>query len=195
MQLKAFSRNFLNILLLLMPSVALGHSGDVPHSGFLHGFSHPFSGLDHVLAMIAVGLWAAQASNRNIWLLPLTFTVIMGLGGLLGIITLPVLFAEQGITLSLLVLGILLACRKLLPPSLSILLTGLFALSHGYAHGSEMPPDITLLTYATGFMSATLLLHLFGITLAWLFRRLAGVIWVRFSGIIIACYGGFLSFQ
>lgn len=180
------------IALLTVPSLVSAHTGIGPHNSWLHGFSHPFSGLDHVLAMIAVGLWAAQVPDRIIWLIPLIFIAVMGLGGLLGTITLPIVFAEHGIMLSLLVLGTLLASRKHLPLSVSLMLIGLFALSHGYAHGSEMPPSLSMFFYAAGFMLATLLLHLCGISLALLFRNLASVIWVRFSGIIIACYGGFL---
>ncbi len=180
---------------LIMPSLVFPHSGAGPHNDWLHGLSHPLSGLDHVLAMIAVGLWAAQAQSRIIWLFPLIFVAVMGLGGLLGMITLPVSFAEYGIMLSLLVLGTLLACRKHLSLSTSIILIGLFALSHGYAHGSEMPQSISMFSYAAGFMLATLLLHLCGIGLALLFRNFASINWVRFSGIMIAFYGGFLILQ
>lgn len=188
-----FSR--LSVLIIpfwIIPAMAFAHSGAGPHNGLLHGFSHPLSGLDHGLAMIAVGLWAAQAHGRIIWLIPLVFVMVMGLGGLLGMITLPIAFAEYGITLSLLVLGALLACRKHLPLSASIILVGLFALSHGYAHGNEMPQSISMISYAAGFMLATLLLHLCGIGLALLFRIFANANWIRFSGIIIAFYGGFL---
>ncbi len=190
--LKFFQLPVLIIVLLLIPSLALAHTGIGLHNGWLHGFTHPLSGLDHVLAMIAVGLWAAQMGSRIIWLIPLIFVAVMGLGGLLGIITLPMAFAEYGIMLSLLVLGALLACRKHLPLSASIILVGLFALSHGYAHGSEMPQSISIFSYATGFMLATMLLHLCGIGLALMARNFASVNWIRFSGIMIACYGGFL---
>ncbi len=179
----------------IMPSLVFAHTGADPHNGWLHGFSHPLSGLDHVLAMVAVGLWAAQAHSRIIWLIPLVFVMVMGLGGLLGMITLPIAFAEYGITLSLFVLGTLLACRKHLPLSASIILIGLFALSHGYAHGNEMPQNVSMFPYAAGFMLATMLLHVCGIGLALLFRNFISVSWIRFSGIIIAFYGGFLMIQ
>ena len=191
-----FSR--LSVLIIpfwIIPAMAFAHSGAGPHNGLLHGFSHPLSGLDHGLAMIAVGLWAAQAYGRIIWLIPLVFVMVMGLGGLLGMITLPIAFAEYGITLSLFVLGALLACRKHLPLSASIILVGLFALCHGYAHGSEMPQDVSMFPYAAGFMLATMLLHVCGIGLALLFRNFTSVSWIRFSGIIIAFYGGFLMIQ
>jgi urease accessory protein len=193
--LKFSSPLYLAILFLITSVPAFAHTGAGPHNGWLHGFFHPLNGLDHILAMIAVGLWAAQARGRIIWLIPLIFVTVMGLGGLFAMIVLPMAFAEHGIILSLLVLGALLACRKHLPFSASIMLIGLFALSHGYAHGSEMPPGIPMFSYAAGFMLATALLHLCGIGLAWLCRNSAGIRWVRISGIMIACYGGFLMVQ
>lgn len=188
---------FLRLLLLIAPllivsPLVFAHTGDGPHNSWLHGFAHPLSGLDHILAMIAVGLWAAQAHDRIVWLFPLIFVVVMGLGGLFGAVALPLAFAEHGIMLSLVILGALLAWRKDLPLSASVLLIGLFALSHGYAHGSEMPSSAALPSYAMGFMLATMLLHLCGIGLAQLCKKFAGIRWIRFSGIIIAGYGGFL---
>lgn len=180
---------------LLLSSMAFAHTGDGPHNGFAHGFSHPLSGLDHMLAMLAVGLWAAQMHGRRVWLLPLIFVVVMGLGGLLGMIVIPVSFAEHGIVLSLLILGLLLASMTQLPISIGIMLIGLFALSHGYAHGNEMPSGTPLWSYATGFMLATLGLHLCGIALALLFKKLAHTSWLQLSGLMIACYGGFLWVQ
>jgi len=195
LQLKFSKFSVLIIPFWIAPSLVFAHTGAGPHNGLLHGFYHPLSGLDHMLAMIAVGLWAAQAHSRIIWLIPLIFVAVMGFGGLLGMITLPITFAEYGITLSLIVLGALLAYRKHLPLGASIILVGLFALSHGYAHGSEMPQSISMFSYAAGFMLATLLLHLCGIGLALLFRNLASANWIRFSGMMIAFYGGFLMIQ
>lgn len=190
--LKFFLLQTAIIAYLIIPSAAFAHTGIDPYDDWLHGFIHPFSGLDHVLAMIAVGLWAAQADGRILWFIPLIFVVVMGLGGLLGIITLPVTFAEYGIMSSLMVLGVLLACLKQLPLNISIILVGLFALSHGYAHGSEMPQSSSVFSYAAGFMAATLLLHLCGIGLALLARSFESVYWIRFGGMMIACYGSFL---
>ena len=194
-RLKFSPLSVLIIPLWIMPSLVSSHTGAGSHNGWLHGFFHPLSGLDHILAMIAVGLWAAQAHSLIIWLIPLVFVTVMGLGGLLGMITLPIAFAEYGIILSLLIPGTLLACRKHLPLSASIILVGLFALSHGYAHGSEMPQGISMFSYAAGFMLATLLLHVCGIGLALLFSSFASTNWVRYNGIIIAFYGGFLMLQ
>ena len=185
----------LGMTCLLLSSQVSGHTGDGPHNGFMHGFNHPLSGLDHMLAMIAVGLWAAQRQDRMIWSIPLLFVAVMGLGGILGMLVMPVTFAEHGIVLSLLILGLLLTSRKQLPKSISIFLIGLFALSHGYAHGSEMPPGMPLWSYAAGFMFATSGLHLCGIALAVLFKKLIHVDWLRLSGLMIAGYGGFLGLQ
>ncbi|WP_164502753.1 HupE/UreJ family protein [Nitrosomonas oligotropha] len=193
--LKFFSLLLLIAPLLIASPLVFAHTGDGPHNGWLHGFAHPLSGLDHILAMVAVGLWAAQAHGRIVWLFPLIFVAVMGLGGLFGAIALPLAFAEHGIMLSLVILGALLAWRKHLPLSASVLLIGLFALSHGFAHGSEMPSSAALPSYAAGFMLATMLLHLCGIGLAQLCKKFAGTRWIRFSGIIIAGYGGYLLIQ
>ncbi|NBQ70827.1 MAG: hypothetical protein EBU46_19150 [Nitrosomonadaceae bacterium] len=125
-------------------------------------------------------------------MIPLIFVAVMGVGGLFGMITLPLAFAEYGIMLSLVILGALLAWRKHLPLGASVLLIGLFALSHGYAHGNEMPSSISMASYAAGFMLATMLLHLCSIGLALLCKKFADTRWIRFGGIIIAGYGGFL---
>lgn len=177
------------------PALAFAHTGDGPHVGFLHGFSHPFSGLDHVLAMVAVGLWAAQWQGRMLWFIPMAFVAMMGLGGLLGMVSVPSILAEHGIVLSLVILGILLIRRMALQPGFSLGLIAVFALSHGYAHGNEMPSDISLLGYASGFMSATVLLHLIGIGLALLLRNRGSINWLRFSGIMVSGYGGLLLLQ
>ena len=190
--LKFFWLLLLIIPILITSPLAFAHTGDGPLNGWLHGCTHPLSGLDHILAMVAIGLWAAQGHGRIVWLFPLIFVGVMGLGGLLSMIALPLAFEEYGIMLSLVILGALLAWRKHLPLSVSVLLIGLFALSHGYAHGSEMPSSISLPSYAVGFMLATMLLHLCGIGLALLCKKFAGTRWIRFSGIIIAGYGGFL---
>lgn len=183
---------FLLFSLMLFPLLVFAHTGDGPHNGLLHGFFHPLTGLDHVLAMVAVGLWAAQTRGRMIWSLPLIFVLVMGLGGLLGIITLPTILVEYGIILSLFILGLIIFRGGYLPHTVSIALIGLFALCHGYAHGSEMPPSVSIFPYATGFMMATTLLHLCGIGIALFIKGFCGINWLRLSGVVIALYGGFL---
>ncbi len=179
-------------VLMAFSPLVFAHTGDGPHNGLSHGFFHPLTGLDHILAMVAVGLWAAQTGGRMIWSLPLTFVVVMGLGGLLGAVTLPTVLAEHGIVLSLLILGLIILRGGYLPRTASIVLIGLFALCHGYAHGSEMPPSVSLFPYAIGFMLATTLLHLCGISIALFLKRLGGIDWLRLSGVVIAFYGVFL---
>lgn len=192
--MKNFFRRPSNIffcIVMLFSAQTWAHSGDSLHDGLLHGFFHPLSGLDHVLAMLAVGLLAASTVGRLVWILPLTFVVVMGLGGLLGVLTLPSVLAEHGIILSLLVLGGLIYRGGYLPQWVGIVLIVLFALCHGYAHGSEMPQRVSIISYAIGFMLATSLLHLCGIGMALLLRKFSGL-WLRMSGVLIALYGGVL---
>ncbi len=173
---------------LLMPGLASAHIVPGTAHGWREGFAHPFSGLDHLLAMFAVGLWAAQHRGRAVWMIPLTFVGVMGLGGLLGLTgaTLPggQLGVELGIALSVLVLGALLATATRLQPSWGMFLAGLFALFHGYAHGHEMPLSVGALSFSLGFMAATLLLHGMGVAAGFYLRNQQRA--VRFIGATIA---------
>ena len=177
------------LLLLMLPFSAVAHTGLGAHNGLLHGFSHPFSGLDHVLAMIAVGIWATQMGGRAIWLTPFVFVVVMVLGGLLGVVALPLVFVEYGIALSLLVSGGLIAAAIRLPFSMSIGLISVFALCHGFAHGNEIPASTSVFSYAAGFALATASLHLCGVALALQFKKLDRLQWLRLPGLIIALAG------
>src|SRR5438552_13637461 len=122
---------------LWLPSWAYAHVGPGGSSGFLRGFSHPLTGLDHIVAMVAVGLWAAQRGGRSIWLVPVTFVIVMALGGVLGAAGIALPWVERGIIASVLVLGVLIAAAVRLPLAAATLLVGLFALFHGHAHGAE----------------------------------------------------------
>lgn len=147
--------------LLLASGAAGAHTGHGA-SGFSAGLSHPFGGPDHLLAMLAVGLWAAQMGGRRIWLLPVAFMAMLALGA--GVAQFqPSLAIEPGIAASVLVLGLLVAgaSRFALPASLA--LTASFGLMHGYAHGAEMPGAVAPAAYALGFLAATAALHLTGI--------------------------------
>jgi urease accessory protein len=148
---------------LLMPGLASAHIVPGTTHGWREGFAHPFSGLDHLLAMFAVGLWAAQHRGRAVWMIPLTFVGVMGLGGVLGLTGATLPGVELGIALSVLVLGALIATATRFQPSWSMCLVGLFALFHGYAHGHEMPLSVGALSFSLGFMLATLLLHATGL--------------------------------
>ena len=170
-------------------SAALAHVGDHSHMGFIEGVLHPFSGLDHLLAMVAVGLWASQLGGRALWLLPLTFPVVMAVGAALGFGGVPLPWVEIGITASVLVLGAAVALT--LRPSLavSLPLIGLFAALHGYSHGVELPANASALTYAAGFVAATLVLHLAGIALGLAANRVPLRYAARTAGGAIASVG------
>jgi urease accessory protein len=178
----------LTLLLGAMPTMVYAHPGEA--GGLAHGLAHPFSGLDHLCAMVAVGLWSAQMGGRAAWMVPLSFVAVMALGGLLGMAAIALPYAETGIVLSLLVLGVLIAAAVRLPLALSAVLVGVFALFHGYAHGAEMSPGASALAYALGFMLANALLHLSGFT----FGVLARAQMQRFAGAVVAMTGGYLWF-
>src|SRR5690349_2454575 len=142
---------FTAIAVVLGPSSAFAHSGVSPAHDLLHGLEHPLTGLDHILAMFAVGLWAAGRGGGAIWLVPLTFVGVMTVGGGIGMSGFSLPFVEPGIVLSVIILGVFVAAAIRLPLSLSAAIVGLFALVHGYAHGAEIPSTASGLSYALGF--------------------------------------------
>jgi urease accessory protein len=129
------------------------------------GFAHPVGGLDHVLAMVAVGILAAQQGGRALWLVPAAFVGMMVAGGALGVAGIPLPYVELGIAGSVVVLGAVIAAGRRLPVALAMSLAGAFAVFHGHAHGTEMPLDASGLEYGAGFVLATALLHAAGIGL------------------------------
>lgn len=180
-------------LLIFVPGIAHAHVGTGELGSWAHGMLHPVAGLDHLCAMVAVGLWAAQTGGRVLWLAPLTFVAVMALGGLLGMaeIALPPVVEggiEGGILMSLLVLGVLIAAAIRLPLAASLALVGLFALFHGYAHGAEMPHSNSGLSYAFGFMLTTAALHLGGIGIASWCARTGRPQWLQLAGAVM--FGG-----
>lgn len=158
-------------LALLTPSIALAHVGVGDTSGVAHGFMHPVSGLDHVLAMVAVGMFAAPLGGRALWLVPLAFMTMMALGGTLGIPGVGMPYLELGIGLSVVMLGAALALALAPPLAVAMALAGLFAIFHGMAHGAEMPVTASALAYGLGFITATAMLHAIGIGLGLLAAR------------------------
>jgi urease accessory protein len=177
---------------VLIPTVALAHAGHGDTSGLVHGFTHPITGIDHVLAMVAVGVLAVQFSGPALWLIPLSFIGVMTVGGALGIAGFPLPFAELGVTLSVVVLGLAIAFPFRSQMLAAMALVGLFALFHGHAHGAEMPAAASALYYTAGFIGATALLHTTGIGLGLLFGPGAG--WfghrvVQAGGSAIALFG------
>jgi len=172
---------------------ALAHVGVGPAHGFAHGFGHPIGGLDHVLAMVAVGLWASQAGGRAIWALPLAFMVAMVLAGTVGSVGVGLPLVEFGIAGSVAALGLAIAARIRPPLAIAAVLTALFAIFHGHAHGTEMPAATSGLAYAAGFVLATGLLHAAGLGLGLASGKvLRSPLALRAAGGCIAALGVFL---
>jgi len=164
-------------------------------SGFLMGFLHPVSGADHVLAMVAVGLWGAQLGPPAIWVLPVAFPLVMALGGMLGFLGVPVPGVEYGIAASAVILGAAVAFEA--RPSIVIagLLVGFFAIFHGHAHGTELPPGQSALLYSMGFVIATGCLHALGIGIGTVHRWRWGQKLLRASGTMVAAAGVFFLWR
>ena len=158
-------RLLMTVALLLAPSVAFAHPGHGEGGSLLAGFIHPFSGIDHLLAMTAVGLFAANLGGRALWAVPATFVAMMALGGVFGAAGVSLPFAETAIALSVLVFGFVIFSGMTPPVLAAMALVGIFAIFHGHAHGTEMPVGGSGVVYGIGFMVATTLLHGFGITL------------------------------
>jgi urease accessory protein len=159
--------------LAMVPTIALAHPGSLDH-GLTDGIMHPLTGLDHVLAMVAVGLFAAQLGGRALWITPLSFMAMLVVGALLAMMHIAVPLVEVGIAFSIISLGVVLLFGVGLPTVGAMTLVGFFAIFHGYAHGLELPNTASAFSYGVGFVLATGLLHLAGITLA-LFARQAAV--------------------
>jgi urease accessory protein len=182
----------LSVLVLFLMALAtpvLAHTEGGDAGGFLSGVSHPISGWDHVVAMVAVGLWGAFLGPPAIWLLPLVFPLVMAGGGALGILGIPVPSVELGIALSAVVLGLCVASALRPPLWIAALIVGAFAIFHGHAHGTELPGSANPFAYAAGFVIATGLLHIAGIALGLLTVWPAGKLLVRTGGGLIALAG------
>lgn len=179
---------------LAVPAIAQAHTGVGHTHGFLAGAGHPVFGVDHVCAMIAVGLWAAQRGGRATWAVPATFVAVMAMGAVLGMAGAHLPLVEPGIVGSVLILGLLIAAAVRLPVAVSAGIVGLFAVFHGFAHGAEMPASSSGLAYGAGFVLVTAVLHLAGIGLAMLMGRIGHERIVRYAGGAIAACGVFLCF-
>src|SRR5262245_27538036 len=177
-------------LLTLVPlTSALAHTGGGVAVGLQSGFLHPLTGLDHLVAMVAVGLWGAQLGSPAIWALPITFPLVMALGGLLGVSGVALPLTEPIVALSGIALGLLIALRVTAPICVAAIVVGVFAIFHGYAHGRELPEAADPTAYAVGFVTATGLLHLSGIVIGLLVNWPAGARAVRACGAAIGCVG------
>ena len=186
-------RALLATALVLAPSLAFAHPGLPGHTHDLAtGFVHPFTGLDHVLAMVAVGLFAAQLGGRALWLVPGSFVAMMAAAGLTGMSGIPLPLTETGIALSVIALGGVIALRVSMPLAAAMAMVGFFAVFHGYAHGVETPDNASGFLFGLGFVAATALLHGVGIGLGLTIGRIQGAYGrnlVRVAGSLAAVFG------
>lgn len=182
------------LALLTFMGAAGAHETAGVTGGFISGFLHPIFGWDHVVAMVAVGLWGAFLGSPAIWVLPVVFPLVMAFGGALGVIGVPVPAVETGIAGSAVVLGAMVAFKVRPPIWVAAVIVGAFAIFHGHAHGTELPTASNPLSYSVGFVISTGLLHLFGIAFGLLVRWPMGKIAVQAGGGLIALLGiGFLT--
>jgi urease accessory protein len=190
---QARARRVLCIFAMSLAVPAFGHSGEGIAGGFLSGFLHPLLGWDHVVAMVAVGLWGAFLGSPAIWLLPVVFPLVMAVGGALGVVGVPLPGVEIGIAGSAIILGLLVAFGARLPLWIAATIVGAFAIFHGHAHGTELPSAANPFAYAVGFVLATGTLHLVGVAFGLLVRWPQGLLAVRAGGCVICAVGlGFL---
>jgi urease accessory protein len=145
------------------PSIALAHTGHGDTSGFVHGLAHPVFGVDHVLVMVMIGIFAVQLAGRSVWAVPVAFLSAMALGGLLGLLGVATPIAEAGIIVSIVGLAAIIMFRVKMPVAAAVAMSGFFAIFHGHAHGTELPGDGSAVGYAAGFLVSTALLHVAGL--------------------------------
>ena len=186
------STGLLAILFMLTTTPALAHTNRGVGVGLVSGFLHPLTGIDHLLAMVAVGIWGTQLGAPAIWLLPLTFPLVMSFGGVLGVRAVPIPAVEIGVAASAVVLGVMifLSARPLI--SIAACIVGVFAVFHGYAHGAELPTAAEPLAYGLGFVLVTGLLHASGIAIGLIDRWPAGAVTLRALGAGISMVGFYL---
>jgi urease accessory protein len=183
------------VLATLWAQTASAHVGQGEAYGLLTGFAHPISGMDHVLAMVAVGLWGAQLGAPAIWVLPVAFPLVMAMGGILGFLGVPIPGVEYGIAASAILLGAAVALEVRPPVVVAALLVGLLAIFHGHAHGTELPPGQSALLYSMGFVIATGCLHAVGIGIGTVHRWTWGRKLLRAAGTAVAAGGVFFMWK
>lgn len=182
------------LLVWATPSLALAHPATGVATGLAGGFQHPLSGLDHLAAILAVGMWAAQRGGRAVWAMPLAFLMTMGLGGALALVGVSLPIVEPAIIASVIVVGVLVLTAAPLPTAAMAALAGLFALFHGHAHGSEMPATTSGAAYAIGFLTASTGLLVSGVGFAKVLQSRKGGELIRIAGGAVAAVGVFLCF-
>lgn len=177
------------VIAALVPGLASAHEQTGQAAGLLSGLMHPVSGLDHVLAMVAVGIWGAQLGAPAMWVLPIAFPMVMAFGGMLALMGIPLPGAELGIALSALILGALVLTES--RPSLmaAAAIVAFFAIFHGHAHGTELPAGASGVFYSVGFVAATGMLHACGIALGLVHGRRSGRMFLRAAGGAVAGAG------
>ena len=183
------------LMAMLWAQAAFAHAQTGEAVGFLTGFRHPISGLDHVLAMVAVGLWGAQLGAPAIWLLPVSFPMVMAVGGMLGLMGVHLPGIEYGIAASAILLGAAVMFEARPPVAVAATLVGFFAIFHGHAHGTELPPNQSVLLYSMGFVIATGCLHAVGIGIGAVHRWAWGEKVVRLAGSLVAMGGVFFMWK
>jgi len=177
------------LAVLASPLTAWAHIKTGEAGGFLSGVHHPISGWDHVLAMVAVGLWGAQLGAPALWLLPITFPMVMALGAMMGLLGIPLPGVEIGIALSAIVLGAMVLTENRPPLWVAACIVGFFAIFHGHAHGTELPAGQSGLLYSAGFVMATGCLHGVGIGIGLIHRWGTGRVVLRLAGATVAVAG------
>jgi urease accessory protein len=180
---------------LLLSNPAAAHLGTGLPGGFESGFRHPFSGIDHLLAMVSVGVWGAFLGRPLVYVLPVVFPAMMVVGAIMGMFSVPLPPVEIGIALSVLVLGGCIALSVRAPVWAASLIVAAFAVFHGYAHGKELPSAADPISYSVGFVLATGLLHVSGICLGFLKDRPHGLVATRSAGGLIAAAGAWFLYQ
>jgi len=186
---RAFFLSAVILVAFVAPQAAFAHILQGEQGGFGAGFAHPLTGPDHFLAMFAVGLWGAQMGGRSVWTLPVTFPLIMVLGGVAGMLGLPFVGVEIGIAVSILALGAAIAFGWHPVEWAALCLIAFFALCHGYAHGAELPLSTDPADYAIGFVLATGMIHIFGIGVGLALHKPMGGRLARGLGALIALGG------
>ncbi|MFV0337995.1 MAG: HupE/UreJ family protein [Chthoniobacterales bacterium] len=181
--------------LFCLPTLAHAHVGGAVHGGFLDGVLHPLTGLDHLFAILALGLWAAQLGGRAIWGIPLGFTGVMFLSSIVGMGSSGSVVIEQGILASVFIMGLLLVFAVRLPVIVGGILVAVFAFFHGFAHGAEMPANATHFIYILGFAFITLAISFSGVVLGLFGQRLISSLSLRVAGGAITACAIYLIFQ
>lgn len=184
-----FTRSLMALILLLAVQPLAAHTTGGAIGGLGSGLGHPLFGIDHLLAMLAVGVWAYQLGGSAMWKVPLVFVLTLLVGANLGLASISLPFIEPMIAASLMVLGLIIAMKWRVVPLLASMIVGVFALFHGFAHGVEMPLAASPMAYITGFTLATILLHGLGAVLAYGFQQSSQVVLMRAGGVGLAGTG------